>query len=140
MTSYRVLSGASAKSLEDQVVDLMQDGYEPIGGVSVTEAGSRMIESALRGGGMIHQVELLFSQAMLQRLEQIEPAESVEKPEKSAWVKMRIEKDYDQYWSDEKKRFVITDQHDGGEVEVWEPTLEELTADLERSYDFEFKT
>ena len=35
---YRVLSGASAKSLEEQVVDLSRDGFEPIGGVSVAHA------------------------------------------------------------------------------------------------------
>lgn len=32
---YRVLSGASANSLEEQVVDLVRDGFIPQGGVSV---------------------------------------------------------------------------------------------------------
>lgn len=36
MISYRVLSGASAKDLEDQVADLCKEGYIPQGGVEIT--------------------------------------------------------------------------------------------------------
>lgn len=48
---YRVLSGASARSLEAQVIDLARDGYLPQGGVNV---------SSLKDGS------ILFSQAMVQ--------------------------------------------------------------------------
>lgn len=58
---YRVLSGSSAKSLEDQVIDLiLNDGYSLQGGVSV---GYAMGESSLKGGGIISAP--LFSQAMV---------------------------------------------------------------------------
>ena len=65
MTEYRIISGASAKSLEEQVNDLLQEGWQLQGGVSITTAGSRTVESYLRGGGTINQIEILFSQAMI---------------------------------------------------------------------------
>lgn len=36
MLVYRVLSGSSAKSLEEQVEDLANEGYIPQGGVTIT--------------------------------------------------------------------------------------------------------
>ncbi len=62
---YRVLSGASAKSLQDQVIDLASDGYIPQGGVSVVVFPTRLVESALIGNGMIQQSDVLYSQAMV---------------------------------------------------------------------------
>lgn len=141
MTSYRVLSGASAKSLEEQVTDLMSEGYVPIGGATVVEAGSRMIESALRGNGMIRQVELLFSQAMLKHDEQPVP-EPVENSDRDDWILKRLET-YSEYWNEKEQRYVIiekgADQGDGTASgdEIWKPTRDELLADIERSYDFE---
>lgn len=57
---YRVLSGSSAKSLEDQVNDLCNDGYMPQGGVSIAYAVG---ESSLRGGGTISAP--VYTQAMV---------------------------------------------------------------------------
>lgn len=62
---YRVLSGASAKSLEEQVVDLVKDGFVPQGGVAVTIFGTRLRESYLKGNGMVQESEVLYSQAMI---------------------------------------------------------------------------
>jgi len=63
---YRVLSGASAQSLEEQVIDLCaNEGFIPQGGVAVTEAGSQYVESMLKGSGPIKQVALLYSQAVV---------------------------------------------------------------------------
>jgi len=77
--------------------------------------------------------------AELQVKESIEDiAKPLTQPDKSTWVKMRIKKDYQQYWDAPTKRFIIIDNKGDAEAEIWKPTLEELTADLERSYDFEF--
>jgi hypothetical protein len=71
MIEYRVLSGASAKSLEEQVADLANnDGYIPQGGVSVYFRSTGMVESALIGNGMIQTGEILFSQAMVKIIEE----------------------------------------------------------------------
>lgn len=71
MIEYRVLSGASAKSLEEQVTDLANnDGYIPQGGVTVTFRSTGMVESALIGNGMIQTGEILFSQAMVKIVEE----------------------------------------------------------------------
>lgn len=73
MIEYRVLSGASAKSLEEQVVDLMSEGYVPQGGLVMAVIGTHLHESALRGNGMLSQNELLFSQAMVKVTVEIKP-------------------------------------------------------------------
>jgi hypothetical protein len=62
---YRVLSGASAASLEEQVIDLSKEGYSPQGGVDVSIFGTRLRESYLRGKGMVQETDILFSQAMI---------------------------------------------------------------------------
>lgn len=63
---YRILRGATAQSLEEQVNDLCNnDGFMPQGGASVLSVGTRISESALRGGGMIQENEILFTQAMV---------------------------------------------------------------------------
>jgi len=132
MTSYRVLSGASAKSLEEQVVDLMSEGYVPIGGVSSAYATG---QSSLAGGGMIGA--WLFSQAMLKQDDTAIP-EASEKPDREQWVMERL-KTYDQYWDEKQQVYLIIDK--GIDVaegdEIWKPTRDELVADIERSYDFE---
>ena len=70
MIEYRVLSGAGAKSLEEQVVDLMSEGFEPIGGVTSAYAVG---QSSLVGEGMVGQ--FLFSQAMIKRSDKVESSE-----------------------------------------------------------------
>lgn len=58
---FRVLSGASANSLEEQVVDLMtNEGFIPQGGVAVTYMGRVELDGP---DDMI--AELLYSQAMV---------------------------------------------------------------------------
>ncbi len=63
MIEYRVLSGASAKSLEEQVVDLAKEGYIPQGGVVTCYIGSQLF---VGDGHEDAQAEtILFSQAMV---------------------------------------------------------------------------
>lgn len=78
--------------------------------------------------------------AELQVKESIEDiANPITQPDRDTWVQMRLKKDYQQYWDEKQQLYVITEQRDGDEVEVWKPTRDELVADLEKSYDFEFK-
>ena len=144
---YRVLSGATAKSLEEQVIDLAQEGFVPQGGVSVSECGSQYVESALVGNGPIKQVALLFSQAMVKlsepKIVQTVNGKTVDKPDRDQWVRMRLKKDYAQYWDEKQQLYVIIepgkDQGDGTATgdEIWKTTRDELIADLEKSYDYE---
>ena len=63
---YKILSDFSAKKLEEQVVDLMEnDRFIPQGGVAVTRFITGTTESALVGGGTIATGETLFTQAMV---------------------------------------------------------------------------
>lgn len=57
---YRILSGASARSLEEQVNDLCNDGYMPQGGVTTSYVGSTVLEESDTKPEMV-----LFSQAMV---------------------------------------------------------------------------
>lgn len=62
---YRVLNGASTKSIEDQVKDLCDnDGYMPQGGVAVTILGQRMTEDSTLVGGVVES-DVLYTQAMV---------------------------------------------------------------------------
>ena len=131
MIEYRVLSGASAKSLEEQVVDLMSEGYQLQGGVSVAYASG---ESSLRGGGIISAP--LFSQAMLK--DGPDRTAAADKPDRDEWIMKRLNDEYRQYWNEEQQLYVITEQLKGEEVEVWKPTRDELIEDVGRAYDDEF--
>lgn len=60
------------------------------------------------------------------------------KPDRDHWILDKLENEYKQYWDEKQQLYVITEPIKGDEVEVWKPTRDELVADLERSYDFEF--
>lgn len=60
---YRVLSGASAKSLEEQVNDLCTDGYMPQGGVVTAYVASPLFVG--EGHEEVQPETILFSQAMV---------------------------------------------------------------------------
>lgn len=57
---YRVLNGATANSLEEQVVDLMTDGFIPQGGVAVS-----VLEKQEKPNGGGYYTEWLYTQAMV---------------------------------------------------------------------------
>lgn len=77
--------------------------------------------------------------AELQVKESIEDiAKPLTQPDRDQWILNRLEKDYKQYWDEKQQLYVITESGKGEEVEVWKPTRDELVADLDRSYDFEF--
>lgn len=62
---YRVLAGASVRSIEEQVNDLCNnDGYMPQGGVAVTVLGQRMTEDNTLTGGIVES-DVLYTQAMV---------------------------------------------------------------------------
>lgn len=60
---YRVLSGASASSLEEQVNDLCNDGYMPQGGVIAAYIASPLYVG--EGHEQAKPETILFSQAMV---------------------------------------------------------------------------
>jgi len=75
------------------------------------------------------------------------PAKPIgDKPDRDQWIINKLETEYKQYWNEEQQRYVIIepgkDQGDGTSTgdEIWKPTRDELLADLERSYDFEFSS
>lgn len=58
---YRILSGASARSLEEQVIDLcVNEGFIPQGGVAVTYMGKVKVNSPDET-----IAEILYSQAVV---------------------------------------------------------------------------
>lgn len=78
---YRVLSGASASSLEEQVEDLLKEGWKLQGGVSTDTMIAGVQPSALRGGGNINITQTLFSQAMtLDPVDEVVPESVKEAP------------------------------------------------------------
>lgn len=60
---YRVLSGASAASLEEQVNDLCKDGYMPQGGVAASYIGTPLFIGD--GHEQAQPETILFTQAMV---------------------------------------------------------------------------
>lgn len=81
---YRVLSGASASSLEEQVEDLLKEGWKLQGGVSTDTMITGVQPSALRGGGNINITQTLFSQAMtLDPVDEVVPESVKEAPSTS---------------------------------------------------------
>lgn len=84
-----------------------------------------------------HDVKMKLAEYQVQEdIENI--AKPITQPDRDQWILHRLEKDYRQYWDEKQQVYVITEQRDGDEVEIWKPTRDELVADLEKSYDFEF--
>lgn len=125
---YRVLSGASVKSLEEQVMDLAREGYIPQGGLAIAYATGT---SNLVGNGIISAP--LFSQAMVLvgPVKALQSAtEGTTAPDRDEWITSRL-KEYSQYWDENKQRYIIDKD--------WMPTRDELLADIEKSYDFDHR-
>jgi len=63
---YRVLSGASAQSLEEQVIDLCaNEGFIPQGGVAVTVYSIAYKPGINTGDGVMPTSEYIYSQAVV---------------------------------------------------------------------------
>lgn len=63
---YRVLSGASAQSLEEQVIDLCaNEGFIPQGGVAVTVYSIGFKPSGIPGDDLKPTSEYIYSQAVV---------------------------------------------------------------------------
>lgn len=62
---YRVVTADSEEDLALKVNELCKDGFMPQGGIGVGIRGSQTAPSAMRGGGVIHQNHLVFTQAVV---------------------------------------------------------------------------
>lgn len=62
---YRVVTADNEEDLQTKVNELCKDGFMPQGGMGVGIRGSQTAPSNLRGGGVIHQNHLIFTQAVV---------------------------------------------------------------------------